>query len=177
MKRVVFFLLLLISIFSVTMENAYAIGNGEVVQGRQTFFYDVQLQDHVRALIFDGEWGFTPTLALDGRYAYAAPVHYLHFFLKFKLYESKSLNMAGRAGLVTDFAHLHKTLGFVLSKDQNSFLKTHGGFDYSVDSREIGFFVGIDYKLTAHTYFQAGYEKFITRSAYEGLTIGLRSDI
>ena len=179
MKRMLIVLLLLLCVF-VPLRKAHAVGNGEVVQGRQSFFYNVQMQDQIKALVFDGEWGLTPTLAANGRYAFASPVHYFHFLIKFKLYESKNMNVAGRAGLLTDFSKntpIHKTIGVVLTQNQNSFLKTHGGFDYSMDTKEMGFFVGIDYKLTAHTYFQAGYEKFVTNRANQGLTFGLRTDL
>lgn len=180
MKRIVIWLCLIIWIVSFQADEVQALGNGFVAEGRQTFYYSVQLQDQIKGLIFDGEWGMTPTLAVNGRYIYAASRSYLDLFVKFKVYESKDLNMAGRIGLWSDFSHetpIQKTLGFVASKYQNSFLITNGGFDYSLDTKQLGYFVGIDYKLTNHTFFQIGWERFMSRNNVQGLTIGIRTDL
>lgn len=179
MKKVCIWLLLVIGIVSFHGGDVFAIGNGEVVQGRQTFVYNFQLQDGIQAMLFDVEWGLTPTLGIAGRYVYASPDHYMNAMLKAKLIDNQSLKAALRVSLYSDFDRsmlFQKTLGIVLSKNQNSFLKTHAGFDYSLDTRAIGYFAGIDYQLTANTYFQVGWERFMTGSK-QGLTLGLRADI
>lgn len=179
MKKCFLWLLLFVCLVVVNVKPAYAVSNGEVLNGHQTFTYNVMLQDKITGLIFEGEWGLTPTLAFHPRYIYASPSHYLDLFLKFKLIEGKDLKAAGRVGLYSDFAastKVEKTLGIIFTKDQNSFLETSIGLDYSLDYKRLGYFVGIDYKLTNHTYFQLGYEKFMGRTL-NGLTLGIRTDL
>lgn len=178
MRNKIFCLVILVVIFA--SGQAFALSNGEIVAGRQSIFYNINLMDEIRAICIEGESGFTSTLAANGRYIYAASNSYFDLYLKFKLYDTCDLKIAGRLGINSDFQKetpLHKTLGFVFSKAHNSFLTLNGGCDYSMDTGEIGFFAGLDYQLASRAYFQVGYQKFISRSDTQGFVLGLRTDL
>lgn len=178
MKKQILFLILLTIILA--SGQVFALSNGEIVAGRQSIFYNINLMNDIRAIIIEGESGFTSTLAANCRYIYSAQNNYLDLFLKFKLYDTRDLKIAGRVGINSDFQKetpLHKTLGFVFSKKHNSFLTLNGGCDYSMDSGELGFFAGLDYQLASRAYFQVGWQKFIARDETQGFVLGLRTDL
>ncbi|AZR73841.1 hypothetical protein BBF96_10855 [Anoxybacter fermentans] len=180
MKRVIFWMTFLLLIAVFTTEDIFAIGNGEVVPNRLTIRYNVQAFEKVKAIVLEGEYGLTSTLALEGRYIYTSPASYLDTFIKFKLHEERNLNVAGRVGLHSDFddkTPVNKILGIVFSKDHNSFIQLHGGVTYSMTTEKIGYFAGLDYQLSARSYFQAGWQKFVGQSETQGWVFGLRTDI
>lgn len=180
MKAKIYLLLFLLLILIFVADDSYAISNGQIMPGILSIRYNVNLLDEIRAISLEGEYGMSSTLTAEGRYIYASPKTYLDLFLKFKLYESSDLNIAGRLGLMSDFSSytpVYKTIGFAFSKYHNSFIRLNGGCDYSMTTGDIGYYVGIDYRLTSRAYLQAGWQKFIGQSDTDGFVIGLRTDL
>lgn len=180
MKKSMISILFICLLLGFAGEAVYAFGNGQVEPSRVTMSYNVLYKDQIKALIFEGEWDLTHTLAAEGRFIHQSPTNFLDLFLKFKLHESSDLEFCGRAGIHSDFNKLtdvDKTLGIVLTKHHNNFIQLHGGVDYFFTSGDLAYFVGLGYDLSSRAQLQIGWQKFAGQLDDQGFVFGLRTEI
>lgn len=180
MKKSIIGVLFICLFIGLAGEAVYAFDNGEVKPGRVTMSYNVLYTDQIKALIFEGEFDLTHTIAAEGRFIHKSPTNFLDLFLKFKLHESRDMQLSGRAGIHSDFNELtdvDKTLGIVLTKPHNGFVQLHGGVDYFFEAGDLAYFVGLGYDLSSKAQLQIGWQKFGGQLDEQGFVFGLRTEI
>mgnify|MGYP006274021171 FL=1 len=179
MKKGMLYIFIFMLLFGIASEDTFALSNGRIIPGRQTISYNVQGYKKIKSLNIEYEYGISQTLAGEVKFLKGENSNYLDLFLKFKLHEDSTLDISGRLGLQSDFltaTETEKLLGVTFTKNNSSFLKWNGGAEYSLDSKDLGYFIGIDYSLTNNSTFQAGWQDFASRDL-RGWVIGLRTEL
>ncbi|WP_408955646.1 hypothetical protein [Natroniella sp. ANB-PHB2] len=179
MKRLNLVLGLVVFLLLAQVGVAWGLPQAEIRQGRNSIAYSVQrLDSEIKAMIFEGDFGLTPTLGLDTRFFYFGDDgdDLIDLNLKFKVVDDRDFNLTGLVGYQTNLdGEGSNQLGMLLSNDQSQYITLNAGVNILLDSEDpLGYSVGFDYMLTRDWYLEAGF-RGIAGSSNHGLTIGLRN--
>ncbi|MCK8816046.1 hypothetical protein MWH28_01540 [Natroniella sulfidigena] len=181
MKRVHLVLGMVVLLLLAQAGVAWGLPQAEIRQNRNSIGYSVQrLDGEIKAMIFEGDLGLTPTLGLDTRYFHFGDDgdDLLDLNLKVKIVDDRDFNLTGLLGYQVNFDDDgNKQVGMLLSQDQSQYITLNAGVNVLLDSDDsLGYSVGFDYMLTRDWYFEAGFRRVAGRSnSRDGLTFGLRN--
>ncbi|MCK8827007.1 porin family protein [Natroniella acetigena] len=177
MKRLNLVLGMVVLLLLAQVGVAWGLPQAEIRQGRNSIGYSIQrLDGEIKSMIFEGDFGLTPTLGLDTRYFYFEDGDDLiDLNLKVKIIDDRDFNLTGLVGRQFNSNDDKTQVGMLLSQDQSQYITLNAGVNILLDSEDsLGYSVGFDYMLTRAWYLEAGFRGIAGKSDH-GLTIGLRN--